>query len=139
MSREDLIELIEEREGPEGLVRTFSWNGERYDCINRTCTSEDTRILLQRILKQAMVDYFRLKGKEALRPEEQEAFRTATEFLFNDNLCIDYGGKLLSLRDILEYLVGDEPNMRIFREGILRRKSLPPLEVQEKESSDDDL
>ena len=117
--KENIIELLREEESPEGwLVRFFLWNDREYSVTNTPVFPGDAQLLLKAILQQSINDYIKLSSKLALKEEEQFDLQTAIDFLFDDSYEIDFGNLEMTVKDILFYLIGSEPNMQIFRTQI---------------------
>jgi hypothetical protein len=119
--RENIIELLREEQSDEGLVRYFLWNNKEYKVTNRYCLRDEATLLLKAILQQAVNDYLKLSCKKLTKEEDRWNFETAKGFLFDDNYCIQYGDIEISVRDIIFFLSGHEPNMDMFRAGIERQ------------------
>lgn len=63
---------------------------------------EEAQYLFLKIIEQAIRDYINLAG--ATRPADSFNYHTAVGFLFDDDYLISYGGKDLSLEQILAIL-----------------------------------
>ena len=121
---DDIVELLKEKLTEEGLVRYFLWNGEEYNVVNTPCTIEDCKSLLEAILRQAVNDFIKLSVKPPKNDYYREALKTATGLLFTDDYHIEYGGMCITVRDIIYFLTGNEPNMDMFRKGVKRMVSV---------------
>ena len=82
-------------------------------------TDEESRFLLLKIVEQAVRDYLSLGASSA--PIDREYYETACELLFSNEYTLDYGGKDLTLKDILEVL---DIEIDWFRERVLKLKEI---------------
>lgn len=119
--RENIIELLKEEQSDEGLVRYFLWNNKEYKSVNRHCLKDEATLLLKAILQQAVNDYIKLSCKKLTKDEDKWNFETAQGFLFDDDHYINYGGMEITVRDVIFFLSGYDPNMDMFRKGIERQ------------------
>lgn len=143
MHREDIVELLRTEQTDEGqMVRYFLWNGKEYQVVNAECFPDDGKILMRAIFQQAINDYIKLSSKKLLKEEDKVNFDTAKGFLFDDDYTIDFGGMDITLKDMVFFMTGSDPNMEMLRAGIERmQNSDDSPEVQsapDVESSDDD-
>lgn len=120
MQREDIVELTKTEESPNGIVRYFLWNGREYNVQNSPCFSDDGKTLMRAIMQQAINDYVKLADKEITREDDKLNYETAYGLLFNDNYTIDFGGIDITLKDMVSFITGTEPNMEMLRDGIKR-------------------
>lgn len=63
---------------------------------------EETRLLLLKIVEQAVRDYETYKNKKT--SEDQAIFNNAKQFLFNPDYLIQWGDFEIGFSDICEYL-----------------------------------
>ena len=118
MHRDDVVELLRIEDSENGLVRYFLWNSKEYSVINTPCHVDDAKALLEAILRQAVNDYIKFCGVNLTKEEDIYNFSTAHDLLFDDDYHINYGGIDITVRDIIYFLTGQEPNMKLFREGL---------------------
>jgi hypothetical protein len=120
VQRENVVELFREEESEQGIVRYFLWNDKEYSVVNERCFVDDCRTLLKAILQQAINDFVKLSNKELVKEEDKFDLMTAKGLLFDDAYYIHYGGMDINARDIVYFLTGQDPNMKLFREGVER-------------------
>jgi hypothetical protein len=140
MQKENIIELTRIEFSDEGeLIRYFLWNNKEFCSVNNQCYSDDAKVLMRVVLQQAINDFIKYTNKEPIKNDEKYDFETAKGFLFDDDYQIDFGDISLTTRDVLYYITGSDPNMDMFREGILiRLEKLSAGEVPVKEKDEDD-
>jgi hypothetical protein len=119
--RDNIIELTKTEESEEGLVRYFKWNDKEYSIVNARPFSDDAKVILRAILTQSINDYVKLHPGESTKEEDRFNYQTARNFLFDDDYVIDYGGIDIGIRDLIFFITGTDPNMEMFRAGILRK------------------
>lgn len=115
--------MLKEEQSEHGLVRFFLWNDREYSAVNKRCFRDDATVLLKAILQQAVNDYVKLSCKTLTKEEDKLNLKTSKAFLFDNEYHINYGGMDITVRDVVYYLTGNEPNMIMFRAGIERQRN----------------
>lgn len=75
---------------------------QRLISLPRDPDFEETQYLFLKIIEQAVRDFINLAG--TTRPADSFNYQTAIGFLFDDDYLINFGGKDLSLEQILAIL-----------------------------------
>lgn len=76
---------------------------------------DECRVLLSKVVKQARTDFLNFFGSEV--EVEREIYEEVVDFLFDDECYIDWGGREMNLKDILDLLGID---LIWYREKVLR-------------------
>ena len=104
---------------PENPIRygvEHDYNNVKFRLEDFTPDNEESRILIMKVVEQAVRDYLLLYNSEFAN--EKEAWETAHDFLYDDEYRLEWGTWTLSPEELLEIINMD---IHYIREQIAKR------------------
>ena len=96
--------------------REHNYNGVTFQLDNFHPDADDDRILIYKVIEQSIRDYLLLYNSELVN--EQEAWITAGDFLFDDDYLLQWGTWELSPEELFELI---NLNIHYFRKEVAKR------------------
>lgn len=91
---------------------------------------DECRFLIKKVIEQAVRDYAALEHAETL--SDQQDYESACGFLFDDDYRIEWGGQLMSLQDLLDWVDLDQGWVRR-RARLAKENKLAKQEAKRRE------